>query len=509
MSTAALPRVTVVAAKYRDAVPLVALQRGAAAIGVICAEEDGKEGRAALDRALADAEGRGCRVAHAPRTLGGQRGSGKEELLKEFQEVRPQRLLVQDPDPVRVGFDESAGVPVHDVPPGHAATALDAIAAAHDYQLATGEPVLVDCRRAGVDERADITAPLRYPQTTNWLAEGFDGRLTAFQPSAGGVLRWTQDEPGGRSWRGPELLPGPRLMPALSVCRDPHGFVHLLALRRTQRKDGGEDVSIMRAAQYRTGGALTPWHSLGSPNPGDRYKSREAGFPAAAFDASGTLFVFARNFGHSVSYRMQGADGSWAPWQHLSGARIADEIVTVTTARGDVEVFARLRDSAAVVRWFRPGAGAAWTEDRSIALSPAPGSMAAGPEPGTLLFRDLHTNEPCVWQPGAVSALPIGGADGAGPVAGVPGIESEGWAYSALVRSGPGGSCVVGAHAQGRPDAGVWWNDLGAHSDRMPAMVRDRTGGVTLATVREGGRLSVANRLSPTGGFDFSAWNRV
>ncbi|MFD3416001.1 hypothetical protein [Streptomyces cyaneofuscatus] len=100
--TAALPRVTVVVAKHRDAVPLVAAQR-AVAIGVICSEEDGKEGRAALDRALAEAEARGCRVAHAPRTLGGQRGRGKESLLKEFHEVRPQRLLVQDPDPVRSG----------------------------------------------------------------------------------------------------------------------------------------------------------------------------------------------------------------------------------------------------------------------------------------------------------------------------------------------------------------------------------------------------------------------
>jgi len=90
MSTAALPRVTVVVAKHRDAVPLFAGQR-AVAIGVICSEEDGKEGRAALDRALAEAEGRGCRVAHARRTLGGQQGRGRESLLEEFRELRPQQ----------------------------------------------------------------------------------------------------------------------------------------------------------------------------------------------------------------------------------------------------------------------------------------------------------------------------------------------------------------------------------------------------------------------------------
>ncbi|MGW9301265.1 hypothetical protein ACWHA3_10615 [Streptomyces cyaneofuscatus] len=77
------------------------------------------------------------------------------------------------------------------------------------------------------------------------------------------------------------------------------------------------------------------------------------------------------------------------------------------------------------------------------------------------------------------------------------------------VRSGPDGACVVGAHAQGRPDAGVWWNDLGAPSRLVPSMVRDRTGGVRLATAGEEGRLSVANRLSPTGAFHFGAWNAV
>ncbi|MEU3007085.1 hypothetical protein [Streptomyces sp. NPDC007020] len=505
MTTAALPRVTVVAAQHRDAVLLVAQQQDAAALGVLCARSDDKEGRAALDRALAEAESRGCRVVHAPRTLTGQSGT-KEELLRQFLELRPQRLLLPDPDPVRVGYDRSAGVPLHDVPPEQAATALDALAAAREYQHSTGEPVFVDCRRAGADASADAATVVRYPCTTRWLTEGFDGRLSAFLPSAGGVLRWTQDEQGGRAWKGPELLAGPSLMPGLSVLRDQHGFVHLLALRRTPRKDGGEDVAVVKAAQYRAGGPLTPWHSLGSPNPGDRYKSREVGFPAAGFDASGTLFVFARNFGHSLSFRAQGADGRWAPWQHLRGARIADELVTVTTARGGVEVYARARDSTAVVRWHKSGAGGGWTEDRT-ALSAAPGSLSAGPEPGTLLFRDPHTNEPCVWQPGAVSAVPIGGADGVGPVTGALGVQAEGWTYSALVRSGPGGSCVVGAHVQGRPDAGVWWNDLGAHSSRMPAMVHDRMGTVTLATVDVRGRLSWTSRLSPNGPFEFGSWH--
>lgn len=60
MSTAALPRVTVVVAKHRGAVPLVAAQR-AVAIGMICSEEDGKEVRSGPDGACvvgAHAQGR-------------------------------------------------------------------------------------------------------------------------------------------------------------------------------------------------------------------------------------------------------------------------------------------------------------------------------------------------------------------------------------------------------------------------------------------------------------------
>ncbi|MFG3526717.1 hypothetical protein ACGF8B_08230 [Streptomyces sp. NPDC047917] len=123
-------------------------------------------------------------------------------------------------------------------------------------------------------------------------------------------MRWTQREPGGTAWQGPELLPGPRLMPGLRVVRDMHGFPHLFALRRIPLKDGGDDVAVVRATQYRTGHPPTPWHSLGSPNSGNRHRSREAGFPAAAFDGTGGLFVLVRNLGHSVSYRHQGADGT-------------------------------------------------------------------------------------------------------------------------------------------------------------------------------------------------------
>lgn len=505
-ATGPAQRVTIVAARHREAVALVEAEGAGAEIGVLCVEEDGKDGRAALDRALADAERRGCKVVGAPRTVGTQDG---DALLRELRALRPQRVRLADPDPVHVSYDKERDVPVHDEPPENADSALAALAAAREHQLESGVPVFVDCHRAGADGQPGTAPQPRYPHPAYWLTEGFDGRLSAFLPSAAGVVRWTQREPGGAAWQGPELLPGPRLMPGLRVVRDTHGFPHLFALRRTPLKGGGEDVAVVRATQYRTGHPLTPWHSLGSPNPGHQHRSREVGFPTAAFDGAGGLFVFVRNFGHSVSYRHQGADGAWTPWRHLSGVRVADELVTVTTAGGGVELFARARDSAAVLRWYRSGPDGAWTEDRAVPFSPRPGSLAAGPEPGTVLFRDARTNEPCVWWPGATGPVPLGGDDGAGPVTGVRGIEADGWSYSLLVRSGPGGACAVGVHAEGRADAGVWWNALPADSAVLPAVVRDRAGVVTLATLVAGSRLRLSHRESPSDGFDFDVWHTV
>ncbi|WP_327243769.1 hypothetical protein [Streptomyces sp. NBC_01320] len=507
MSASGTERVTIVVSRHREAVALVAAETAGAEISVLCLAEDDREGRATLDRALKEAGRRGCQVGGAPRTVGAQESGSTAGLLRELRALRPHRVRLQDPDPVHIGYDAERDVPVYDVDPEHAAAALTALSAVRDHQLESGTPVHVTCHRADADEQLGAASGLRYPQTTHWLTEGFDGRLSAFLPSAAGVVRWTQSEPGGAAWQGPELLPGPRLMPGLRVVRDLHGFPHLFALRRTPLKDGGDDIAIVRATQYGTGRPLTPWHSLGSPNPGNRYRSRAIGFPAAAFDATGGLVVFARNFGHGVSYRQQGADGAWTPWQHLRGVRVADELVTVTTGQGEVELFARARDSAAVVRWYRTGPDGTWAEDRAVPFSPRPGSMAAGPEPGTLVFRDLRTNEPCLWWPGATAPVPLGGADGGGPVTGARGVEVDGWAYSLLIRSGSGGACAVGAHAEGRADAGVWWNELGGESVLVPAAVRDRTGLVTLATFTAGAQLAISHRESLSSGFDFGRWH--
>lgn len=85
----------------------------------------------------------------------------------------------------------------------------------------------------------------------------------------------------------------------------------------------------------------------------------------------------------------------------------------------------------------------------------------------------------------------------------------NGWNYALLVRSGPDGTAVAGAYAEGRPDAGVWWNEAGANSPLTPAAVRSRTGMVTLGVLTAGAQLAIAHRESLNGGFEFGSWHTV
>ncbi|MGW7237525.1 hypothetical protein [Streptomyces sp. NPDC054804] len=200
--------VAVVVPEPRDAVAVVEREAPGSEIAVVCLRAGAKDGRAALDRALAAAESRGCRVRGGLRVLDTDPHDALPALREELSALDPERLHTLDPDPVHTGLDEASGVPSYGVPDAHAETAAVALAAARAHQAATGRPLYVDCLRA---ERVPggAGAP-RHPAPVNWLSAGFDGRLTAFWPTAAGVVRWYEELPGGR-WRGPELLEGPGL----------------------------------------------------------------------------------------------------------------------------------------------------------------------------------------------------------------------------------------------------------------------------------------------------------
>ncbi|MFF3492486.1 hypothetical protein ACFYWS_14160 [Streptomyces sp. NPDC002795] len=498
--------VALVAAEPVDAVPLVALQEPGSGFAVVCLRAGSREGRTALDRALADAAGRGSAdVRGGARILGSEGDAAISVLADVLGEWGIGRVHTLDPDPVHVAFDESSGKPVHDEPPRQAEAAAVALAAARMLQERTGVPVLVDCLRAGADTTPGAAACRRYPEPVNWLTAGIDGRLTAFAVTAAGVARWYQELPDAGTWRGPELLEGTSLVPGLRVVLDPYGFPHLFGLRRTMRDDGGVDVEVVHCVQHRTGRPPAPWQSLGGPNAGAPAKGREVGFPAAVFDAAGDLYVFVRNFGHSISYRRQGADGIWSAWQHLGGTRIADDLAAVPSPHGGVEVFARARDTAAVVRWYQGQAGA-FAEDRAVPFAAVPGTLTPAAEPGGVLFRELRTNVVSVWRAGAQAPCPLGAADGSGPPATVAEVPLDGWRYTLLACAGERGGSAVGVHPEGRAGAGVWWQELGAPSGAVPAAAVDRAGQLTLAARTADGALLVARRTPRHEGLAFDSW---
>jgi hypothetical protein len=105
-----------------------------------------------------------------------------------------------------------------------------------------------------------------------------------------------------------------------------------------------------------------------------------------------------------------------------------------------------------------------------------------------------------------VHPCPLGDAEGTGPLTAVAGVEWDGWPHTVLVRRGPDGRCAVGAHPEGRPDAGVWWQDLWAAPYEAPAAAVSRRGPLTVAALTPGGRLLVAERLE---GLRFTAPQQV
>lgn len=497
--------VAIVVATPADALVLLATQESGPSVAILCAQPGTADERAALDRAVEDCERRGIRLASRPRVIDAEVGKITALVLDALRELRPLRVRTLDPDPAHVSFDAEAERPVIAEPPLRASVAHATVAAARRYQQERGAPVFVYCHRAGTDPRLGAQACARYPLPTRWLVRGKDGRLSAYLPSAGGVLRWTERVPGADEWTGPELLEGPDLLPGLAVVQDGHGYVHLFGLRRKKRADGKAYVDVVQATQYQSGRPLGPWHSVGNPNGNDRAKGREVGSPAAVFDAQGNLHVFVRNFGHGVSTRRQAPDGQWGKWQHLRGAPVADELIALPSSSGGAEVRARARDSAAVVRWYRETPKGDWLLDSSGAVSPVPGTLSAAPEAGTLRYRGAGTNEVCVAAGGA-GAVGLGGADGAGPVAGVAGVEIQGWSCTVLVRSGPSGACSVGAHADGRPEDGVWWFDAGEVSLVPPAVAVDGHGRAVVAVLGGDGRLKLARQETGASGLALGPW---
>ncbi|MBB4898634.1 hypothetical protein AB0M25_12465 [Streptomyces griseomycini] len=339
----------------------------------------------------------------------------------------------------------------------------------------------------------------------SWLVRGKDGRLTAYAPCGGGLLRWTETRPGGPEWSGPDFFPVADLT-HLSVAQGVDAYVHFLGRRERRRADGTVQVDVVHAIQYQTGRPVTEWRSLGNPHSEPDLAVR-FGAPVAAVDAAGTVHVFVRNAGGGLMMRREGRGGKWEPWADLRGSDLQDGLVATAVSTGRVEVFAPA--GGAALHWVQPEPGAAPQRSPDVRPGPLPGSVAVletAPGRLTWFWTDPAGAGLVCHRPGGWS-VPLGGtpSDGANAVLRA---SLDGYDCTVIAHRGASGSPLVGVCGTEAEASGLWWADTGRACAGDPALVHDAHGRVVLGAFDPDGALWVARQESGPG-LAFTDWLRV
>ncbi|WP_346010525.1 hypothetical protein [Streptomyces sp. SID5910] len=339
----------------------------------------------------------------------------------------------------------------------------------------------------------------------SWLVRGKDGRLTAYAPCGGGLLRWTETRPGGPGWTGPEFVAVADLTD-LSVSQGGDTYVHFLGRRERRRADGAVEVDVVHAIQYQTGRPVTEWRSLGNPH-GEPERAARFGVPAAAVDAAGTVHVFVRNAGGGLMMRREGRGGKWEPWADLRGADVMDGLAATAASTGHIQVLAPAGDAA--LHWIQPEPGAVPERSHDVRPGPVPGSAAAletAPGRLTWFWTDPLSGGLVCHRPGGWS-VPLGGAPSDGGNA-VLRASLDGYDCTVIAHRGAAGGVLVGVCGTEAESSGLWWTDTGRDCVGDPALVHDAYGRVVLAALGPDGALWVA-RQQPQPGLVLEEWVRV
>jgi hypothetical protein len=338
-----------------------------------------------------------------------------------------------------------------------------------------------------------------------WLVRGKDGRLTAYAPCRGGLLRWTETLPGRPGWSGPDFFPVADLT-HLAVVQGADTYVHFLGRRQRRRGDGPPAVDVVHAIQYQTGRPVTEWRSLGNPHP-EPDKAVRFGVPAGAVDTAGTVHVFAPNAGGGLMMRREGRGGGWEPWADLRGTDVRDGLAAAATSTGHIEVFAAAEGVA--LHWAQPEPGTVPQRAADVRPGPLPGTVTAvETSPGRLT---------CFWTDPGGSGLvchrnggwpmPLGGdpSDGAHAVLRT---AIDGYDCTVIAHRGTTGAVLLGVCGTEAEQSGVWWTDTGRDCLGDPALALDAHGRVVLAAFDAQGALWTA-RQAPEPGLVLGDWVRA
>ncbi|WP_330320875.1 hypothetical protein OG927_26255 [Streptomyces clavifer] len=329
-----------------------------------------------------------------------------------------------------------------------------------------------------------------------WLVLGKDGRLSAYALGDGGMLRWTQERPGGTAWAGPELVPVPGLN-SLSVAQGPDGFVHFVGRRAVHKDEGPPVVDLMSATQFQTGRPVTQWRTLGNPH-SERPKAALLGVPAAAVSGQGTVHVFVRNADGDLLLRCEKTGGKWEAWHDSKVRRAQDGTATVTTVSGRVEVLAPGTD--VTLRLSRHEPDGAYQRDQDIPHAHAPGSAVAletARDRITYYWADGSHGGVTAHRPGT-PPIPLGGAPCTGPVAALR-TALDGYDCTVLAHGTPDGRVMLTACGTENEADGVWWSPTGDHCTGGPALACDAAGRVVLALIGTDGALRIARQNGEPG----------
>lgn len=322
-----------------------------------------------------------------------------------------------------------------------------------------------------------------------WLVLGKDGRLTAYALAAQGMLRWTEEDPGGPRWTGPELVPVPHLT-HLAVAQGSDGFVYFVGRREVPR-DGGFAVDLVSATQFQSGRPVTEWRSFGNQHK-EPEKAVRFGVPAVAVDASGTLHVVLRNANGSLVMRRE-SNGKWHGWQDQKVGRLRDGAAVAVNTSGRVEVLAPADGLA--MRWIQSEPDGSFQRDQDIPFGHAPGSAVAletAPERMTYYWVDEATGGVVAYRPGTW-AIPLGGTASNLPVAALRAVLG-GYDCTVLAHRGTDGQVMLTACGTENEGGGVWWSPTGERCAGAPALAHDVYGRVVLALIGEDGALHIARQ---------------
>lgn len=352
-----------------------------------------------------------------------------------------------------------------------------------------------------------LATPDGRPTVTGWLLRGKDGRLTAYAPGDGGVLRWTEVRPGGPEWTGPELVaPKAGLDPCLTVAQGADGYVHLFALWRSVTATGEAHTDVVHAIQYQSGRPVKDWYPLGTPYR-DQTKAAKVGHPAAVVDSEDNLHVFIRNAGTGLCARVQESSGKWSKWLDLDGSGSYGAVCAGAADNGRVEVV--MAAKRGVMRWTRASGNEEYQRVADLKEQPEDGSVAAqhtGEDRITFLWRESKSGEVQAVR-GDAPPMPLGGA-ASGPIA-VLRTPVDGHDCTLMAQRGADGRPALAAYPTEAESAGAVWASTGEVCAGVPALATDAAGRVVLAAFGTDGRLRITRQKTTEPGLAMEPWITV